>query len=695
MNTIDQALMTELAAAIERIRTAPAVRGAVITSGKKAFVAGADLNDVERSYDRMAEDSPAEMLEKYFSLSKLLRRLETCGKPIACAINGTALGGGFEIALACHHRIAADVPDLLIGLPEVQVGLLPGAGGTQRVPRLIGIQAAMPFLLEGKQVGARKALEAGLVHAVAAPQLLLAQAKTWARSSPEATQPWDRKGYRVPGGAGAMDPRVAGAFVVGAAMTHDKTYGNYPAPLAILSLLYEGTQLPFDTALRLEAKYMTRLQMGPAPRSMVRTLFVNKTKCDKLARRPPGVPKTAIARIGVVGAGLMGSGIALVAAQCGLQVVLIDRDQANAEKGLAYGAKRLGDAVAKGRLDAASRDAALARITATADYAGLADAQLVVEAVFEDRELKAAITRRIAQATRSDCVIASNTSTLPITGLAQASPRPQGFIGLHFFSPVDRMPLVEVIRGRKSSDETLARALDLVQVLRKTPIVVNDARGFFTSRFFGAFVSEGLAMVAEGVAPALIENSARMIGMPVGALSVQDEVGIDLAVEVTRTTQKDLGAKFKPGLGFSVVRTLFEDHGRAGRKNGKGFYQYAADGSKRLWPGLAAIYPLRDPQPDAHDVRQRLLYAQLIEAVKCMQEGVLEAPADGDVGSILGVGFPAWTGGPYSYIDGRGAAAVDAECRRLARLYGARFRPPSLLKKMAETGSRFYGAVCV
>jgi 3-hydroxyacyl-CoA dehydrogenase/enoyl-CoA hydratase/3-hydroxybutyryl-CoA epimerase len=690
-NTIDQAFIDDLDACIERLKGESGTLGAVITSAKSLFLAGADLNDLERNSEKMSKLPAGEMFEQVFVLSRLLRKLETCGKPVACAINGTAMGGGLEIALACHQRFVADTAGLQLGLPEVQIGLLPAGGGTQRLSRMLGIQAAMPYLLEGKSLDPQAALAACIVDAVVPAGELVERAKQWVRSAPDCVKPWDKKDFRMPGGAGSMDPRVAGLLVASNSMVHEKTADNLPAPQAILSCLYEGPLLPMDLALRLECKYMTRLLLDGTTRNMVRTLFVNKTRCEKLARRPAGVPPTDFSKVGVIGSGLMGAGIAQVAARAGLEVVLLDVDLAAAERGKAGIAKRLGDLVAKGRLGAGKAEQALARIVPAADPSALRGAQLVVEAVFEDRAVKSRVIGAADAALGGQAVLASNTSTLPITGLAALSKRPKNFIGLHFFSPVDRMPLVEVIRGKRTSDATLARALDFVQRLRKCPIVVNDARGFFTSRFFGSYVNEGIAMVGEGVAPALIENVARMLGMPVGPLAVQDEVGLDLAVSVTRQTKADLGDAWQPGSSYPIVEKLSAELGRHGRKSGGGFYEYPAGGRKRLWSGLGDIWPRRDPQPTADEVRRRLLHVQLVEALKCMQEGVIEDPADGDVGAVFGVGFPAYTGGPFSYIDHLGAARVLRECGELAKRHGERFKAPRLLREMARDGRRFYG----
>lgn len=692
MNTMDMKFMDEIAAAIERLATDDSIKGAIFTSGKPVFAAGADLKVMEASLDKVDDTPVAERLRMNASLSKLLRRMETCGKPVACAINGTALGGGTEIALACHYRVVSDARGIQLGLPEVQVGLLPGGGGTQRVSRLVGIQAAMPVVMEGQALSAEKALKMGLVHKVVPADQLLAEAKRWLVEEGDPVQPWDKKGFRIPGGAGPSSPAVAQMLVVSNAMLQARTFHNLPAPKAILSCLYEGPQLPMDKALDVEAKYFTLLQLDPVSRNMIRTLFINKGKADKLMHRPEGVPKTTFRKIGVVGAGLMGAGIAYHCAKLGIETVLIDRDQAAADKGKAYSAKRLEKDIAKGRMTQDKADAILARIHPTTDYAGLADVELVVEAVFEDRGIKAEITRKLDAVLPAHAVISSNTSALPISELAEAGAHPENFIGMHFFSPVERMPLVEIIRGRKTSPETLARALDLVQAMKKTPIVVNDGPGFFTSRFIGAYINESLAMVTEGVNPALIENAAKMAGIPVGPLTVSDEIGLDTAWHASQQRKKDEGDAFKPTPTFRLVEKLVGELGRHGRKNGKGFFEYAADGSKKLWPGLAELFPPLAEQPSVDEVKARMLYAQLVDAAKAMAEGVLIDPADGDIGSILGVGFPAYLGGPFSMMDTIGIDKVVAECDRLAARYGAQYAAPQLLRDMAAEGRTFYGA---
>ena len=688
MNVIDQSLMDDLRDCITRVAADPAVIGAIVTSGKQAFVAGADLLSMEANLDSMRDDSMQVLFDKCASLSRLLRQMETCGKPFVAAINGTAMGGGLEICLACHYRVVSDAPGLLLGLPEVQVGLLPGAGGTQRMLRILGISRAMPYLLEGKHFDAAKGLKEGIVQAIASPDTLLDTARRWLLDQPTAIQPWDIKGYTLPGG-GPFDAKVAPSFVVGNTMLQAQTFHNLPAPLAIQSCLYEGAQLPMDKALRVESKYLAYLTRDPVSRGMIRTLFVSKTKAEKGLHRPAGIAPLHCRTLGIVGAGMMGSGIAQMAAQRGIDVVLLDRDAAAAERGKEAAQKRLARLVEKGRMEAGKAQALLARIRTTADYADLAASDVVIEAVFENRAIKADILRQLDAVLPAHCLVASNTSSLPITLLAQAGAHPERFIGMHFFSPAERMPLVEVIRGRDTSDQSLAHALDLVAQLRKTPIVVNDHRGFFTSRFIGAFVDDGIAMLAEGVAPALIENCARQAGMPVGPLAITDEMSIELSKQAGDAQAREFPDSYRPGRSVPVIEKLFA-LGRMGRKNGKGFYDYD-DKGKSLWPGLADHYPLRTEQPQPQDLRQRVLYVQAIEAARAMEDGVLLSPADGDVGAILGVGFPAYTGGPFSLMDGIGIAEFVREAGRLAALFGPHLQPPALLKRMAAEGATFYG----
>lgn len=691
-NVMDQNFIDSFRAALERAIADQGVRGIILTSAKTSFVAGADLKTLEATLT--TKQDAKTLFDRCWAFSSLLRWMETAGKPIVAALNGPALGGGFEIALACHQRIVADVRGMLVGLPEVGVGLLPGAGGTQRTLRLMGVSKALPLLLQGSQLKPEPAVEAGWIHAVVPADELLAAAKRWLVASPEAVQPWDRKGFRIPGGNSPMLPDLAQLFMGTASTLQAATFHNLPAPLAITSCLYEGMQLPIDKALQVECKYFVKLNLDPVAGNMVRTIFINKSQADKLVRRPAAVETRKHAKIGVLGAGLMGAGVAFVAAQSGIEVVLIDRDQAAANKGKAYSETRLRKNLERGRITQEKMDATLARIHPTTDYSRLKDVSLVVEAVFEDRAVKAEVFALAEAVMPADAVLASNTSALPITGLAEGTQRPQNVVGLHFFSPVERMPLVEVIRGKQTSDTALAHALDFVAQLKKTPILVNDSRGFFTSRFIGAFINEGVTMVKEGIQPALIENAAKMSGYPVGTLSVSDEVGLDLAYKGAVQAQADLGPDHKPGSSVEVITELVTQHERHGRKNGKGFYEYAGDGSKRLWPGLSSIWPLlpEHQQPEVGEVQKRMLYAQLVDAAHCMAEGVLIDPADGDIGGCFGVGFPIYLGGPFAAMDTIGIAQVVAECDRLAAAWDKeRFAVPQLLRDMAAEGKTFYG----
>ncbi len=687
MNVITPEFQADLAAAVARIADDSGVKAAILTSAKRDFMAGADLKDLVTAYDRGV--SAAEAAGFSAEINKLYRKLETCGKPVAAAMNGLALGGGLELALACHYRVLADAPKVVVGLPEVKVGLLPGAGGTQRLPRLIGIANALPLMAEGKHLKPAEALKLGVVHELAPPEAVVERARAWIGSGPEPVAPWDRKGFKVPGGAGQQNPGVAQTFMVGTALAAKVTWRNYPAPLAIMSAVYEGSQLPFDRALAVESKYFGKLLSGPVARNMMRTLFVNKGLADSLARRPEGVPRSKVGRLGVLGAGMMGAGIAYVSAQAGIDVVLLDTSLEAAEKGKGYSRKLLDKGIERGKVSREQADALLRKIHPTTEYADLAGCDLVIEAVFEQREIKADVTGKAEAVIGKDTVFASNTSTLPITGLAQASKRPRLFIGVHFFSPVDKMPLVEIILGKKTSPEALARALDYVAQLKKTPIVVNDSRGFYTSRVIGTIANEGQAMLAEGIAPALIENAARMAGFPVGPLAVSDEVTLELQWKIMRQTEQDLGGRFVRPVGYDVLRKMI-DLGRLGRRQGGGYYDYPSDGAKHLWPGLHEHWPVAAEQPDVQEVMKRFLFIEALESARCMEEGVITHPADADLGSILGIGYPAWTGGAISYIETFGIPEFVAECQRLAKRYGPRFKPTRTLRRMAREGRRFY-----
>ncbi len=688
MNVLTPEFVSDLDECTKRVAGDSAIKGAVIASGKSSFMAGADLKDLV-----MAHDRGMPLTEAYAHsqrLSQVYRRLETCGKPVAAAINGVALGGGFELTLACHYRVLADDPRAGVGCPEVKVGLLPGAGGTQRLPRMIGIEAALPLLAEGTQLRPARALELRVVNELAPAGQLIERARAWILTKGEAQQPWDKKGFRVPGGVGMTSPSTFQTFMVGTALAAKATQRNYPAPHAILSAVYEGTLLPIDRGLRIESEYFAKLLTGVVARNLMRTMFINKGLADKLVRRPEGVARSEVRKLGILGAGMMGAGIAYVSAQAGMDVVLLDTSQDLAQKGRDYSRRLLDKEIGRGRTTPEKAEATLAKIRASIEYADLNDCDLVIEAVFERRDIKADVTRKAEAVIPQTAVFASNTSTLPITGLAEASARPGQFIGIHFFSPVEKMPLVEIIVGRKTSKEAIARALDYVAQLRKTPIVVNDSRGFYTSRVFGTFCNEGQIMLAEGVNPALIENAAKMAGMPVGPLAVSDEVSIELQYKIMRQTEADLGEKYQRPGSYEVGRQFVEELKRLGRKSGGGFYDYPASGRKHLWQGLETIYPRALEQPDVGEVKKRLLYVQALETVRCLEEGVLTHAADADIGSILGWGFPAWTGGTLSFIETVGVAAFVKNCERLAKRYGVRFKPTRKLKAMARQGERFY-----
>ncbi len=719
MNVLNEASMTAYAGALETALKDDKVKGIIITSGKDSFIAGADLEMILG----LDTSDASKLMEQFSQLQKMFRRQETGGKPVVAAINGTALGGGFEICLATHYRIAAANPKTKVGQPEVKIGLLPGGGGTQRIPRLIGVQNAAPILLEGKDLTVDAAKGLGLIHEVVPAGELLARAKAWLTAPateqvvPEyagkgakaidgrAVQPWDRKGFKVPGfpGGQVWSPPGVMTFIGGSAMVRAKTNGVYPAPKAIMSCVYEGLQLPFDAGLKVETRYFVSLLRDPVAKSMIRTLFFGLQEANKLVRRPKGVPKQEYKKIGVLGAGLMGAGIATVSVQAGLDIVLIDRDQAAADKGKAHIADELGKLVKRKRLDQAKADAMLAKVTATPDFGALKDCDLVIEAVFENRDVKAEATKKAEAALPKTAVFASNTSTLPITGLAEASSRPDQFIGLHFFSPVEKMPLVEIIVGKKTSQETLARALDFVQKIRKTPIVVNDSRGFFTSRVCGAFISEGHRMLKEGVPAAMIENCARYAGMPVGPLSLNDEVAIDLSWKIMDQTRRDAeaaGQKFEGAGTEDILELMVKKLERFGRKNGKGFYEYPADGKKRLWPELEKYFPAdprllygegEEKRAKEDEIKKRLLYVQAVDTARCLESNVLTNPQDGDVGSIMGLGFAPQTGGAISLIDQVGVKKFVAECDAFAKKYGAQFEVPKLLRDMAAKGESFYG----
>lgn len=700
MNVMSFEGLKELDAAIDEALGDDAVKGVVITSGKPDFAGGMDLNVLAQ----MREDAGAEPAQGLFDgimqIHYLLRKIELAGmdrrtrtgaKPIASALPGTAMGIGLEIPLATHRIFAADNPRARIGLPEIKVGIFPGAGGTTRLAWKLGAMAAAPFLLQGKADAPRKMKAAGIVDEVVPADELLRKAKEWVLNAKDADliKPWDQKGYKVPGGT-PYHPAGFMTFVGASVMVHAETWGVYPAAKALLSAVYEGLQVPFDTALRIEARWFVNVLMNPSSSSMIRSLFINKGALEKGANRPD-LPDEKVKKVGVLGAGMMGAGIAYVSAAAGIEVVLIDATQDSAERGKAYSAGILDKAIKRGRSTGEKKAELLARITPTTDYAALEGADLIVEAVFEDPKVKAEVTAKAEAVIPESAIYASNTSTLPISGLAKASGRPEQFIGIHFFSPVDRMALVEIIKGEKTGDRAVAKALDFVRQIRKTPIVVNDARFFYANRCIIPYINEGLRLLTEGVAQPLIDNAARLLGFPVGPLQLVDETSLDLAAKIARATKAALGNEYPDGDVDALVFWM-NDLGRLGRKAKAGIYDYDEAG-KRLgyWQGLHERYPKAGSQPALEDVKNRLLLVQVLEAVWALEEGVLTDIREGDVGAILGWGFAPWSGGPFSWLDIVGAREAVALCDDLEARFGARFKAPRLLRDMAAEGRSFYG----
>ncbi|MCB2104003.1 MAG: enoyl-CoA hydratase/isomerase family protein [Rhodobacteraceae bacterium] len=700
MNVLSLTGMAELDALIDAALADPAVRGVILTSGKKDFAGGMDLNVIAKMKESAGAEPARGLFDGIMRFHGLERKIELAGmdpktkkggKPIVAALPGTALGIGLEIPLSCHRIIAADNPKARIGLPEILVGIFPGAGGTTRLVRKLGPMAASPFLLEGKLSDPKKAQAAGIIDEVVAPDQLLARAREWVLGATDAdlVKPWDAKGYKMPGGA-PYHPAGFMTFVGASAMVMGKTMGVYPAARALLSAVYEGALVPFDTALRIEARWFTHVLMNPSSAAMIRSLFINKEALEKGANRP-GVADQTVRRLGVLGAGMMGAGIAHVAASAGIEVVLIDATQEAADRGKAHSEGLLDKGMKRGKVTAAKKAEVLARITATADYAALSGADLVVEAVFEDPKVKAEVTARAEAVLPADAIFATNTSTLPITGLAKASTRPDRFIGIHFFSPVDKMMLVEIIKGVETGDLAIAKALDFVRQIRKTPIVVNDARFFYANRCIIPYINEGIRMVAEGVEPALVENAAKLVGLPLGPLQLVDETSIDLGVKIARATKAAMGDAY-PDSAVDQVLFAMADAGRLGRKAHAGFYAYDDKGQRTgLWEGIADHWPVAADQPDLAEVQHRMLFVQALEAVRALEEGVLTDIREGDVGAILGWGFCPWSGGPFSWLDMLGAPRAVEIADRLAAAHGARFAAPRLLREMAERGESFYG----
>ena len=687
MNVVNDALIADMETAIGLIAADAAIKGVIVTSAKPAFMAGADLKQLVHGFDNLSKADAYAFSKRATGMH---RAIETSGKPWVAVINGLALGGGFELALACHHRVLVDDPRALVGLPEVNVGLLPGSGGTIRLALLAGAEPALDLLLTGRSVAPAEALELGIVDEIAPAGDAMACARAWLATGPDPVKPWDVKGWAPPQKRGMTVPEDLGRHMM--AVGGLAKYGyNRPAPRAILSAVFEGMQLPFDKALAVEGKYFAKLLTDPVARNIIRTTFISKQAAEKGARRPAGIAKFEARKIGVLGAGMMGAGIAHVSARAGIDVILIDRDVATAEKGKDHSAKLLEKLVEQSKLSSNEADAILARITPSDDFALLEGCDLVVEAVFEDTAIKKETTRRAEAVIPATAIFASNTSTLPIGQLAEASQRPGQFIGIHFFSPVERMGLVEVIMGKRTSQETLARALDYIAMLRKTPIVVNDSRGFYTSRVFQTLIHEGASMLSEGVPPAVIENAAKAIGMPVGPLALLDELSFDLPLKIVDQAIAEEGAAYNPPAGVPTLRRMRDELGRTGRKGSGGFYDYPEGGKKHLWKGLAEHFPAAAVWSN-DDVRQRFLYVQAMETARCLEEGVLTTPEDADLGAVFGWGFPAWTGGTISYIDTVGIGAFVAEADRLAQIHGPRFLPSAWLRQRAGDNLPFYRA---
>ncbi|UWR50280.1 3-hydroxyacyl-CoA dehydrogenase NAD-binding domain-containing protein [Phaeobacter inhibens] len=699
MNVLNGQAMIDLDGLVDDALADDAVKGIVITSGKKDFAGGMDLNVLAKMKEDAGDEPARGLFEGIMKMHEGLRKIERAGmdaktnkggKPVAAALPGTAVGIGLELPLSTHRIFAADNPKAKIGLPEIMVGIFPGAGGTTRLVRKMGAMAAAPFLLEGKLVDPKKAKGAGIIDEVVEDPLAAARAWVLEAKDADIVKPWDAKGYKMPGGA-PYHPAGFMTFLGAAAMVHGKTFGAFPAAKALLSAVYEGALVPFDTALKIEARWFTHVLMNPSSEAMIRSLFLNKEALEKGAVRPAGIEDQSVKKIGVLGAGMMGAGIALVSAQAGMEVVLIDRDQAAADKGKAYTESYLDKGIKRGKVTADKKEAMLSRITATPDLDHLKGCDLIIEAVFEDPGVKAEMTKKVEAIIPEDCIFASNTSTLPITDLAEASVRPEQFIGIHFFSPVEKMFLVEIIKGEKTGDRAVAKALDYVRQIRKTPIVVNDARFFYCNRCIIPYVNEGARMITEGVAPALIDNAARQLGFPVGPIQLTDETSIDLGAKIARATKAAMGDAYPESAADDLIFWM-EEQGRLGRKSNAGFFDYDDKGKRQgYWKGMQEKYPLADEQPDLIEVQERLMFAQVLEAVRALEEGVLMDIREGDVGAILAWGFAPWSGGPLSWLDIIGTPYAAERCDQLTAKYGERFTCPPLLREMAEKGQTFYG----
>jgi 3-hydroxyacyl-CoA dehydrogenase / enoyl-CoA hydratase / 3-hydroxybutyryl-CoA epimerase len=700
MNVLNADVLGELEALLDKTTADAGIKGVVVTTGKDTFSGGADLTVLQKLSSQFEQvrksqgDEAAALMffEESRKASVLYRKIETCGKPWACAINGTAVGGGFELALACHYRVASNEERTRVGLPEIKVGLFPGAGGTTRIARILPPADALQYLLKGDLLRTDRALKMKLVDVVVPAANLVKTAKDWIKAGGSAKKPWDMDGFRLPGGAVYTKAGMM-TFPAANAIYRRETYDNYPAARAIMQVVYEGLLVPFDHALRIEQRWFAKIVRSPQAAAMTRSLFVSLQELNKGARRPANIPATRLKRVGIIGAGFMGASIGYVTAQAGIDVVLIDQDQASAERGKAVSDKLISEQVSRGRASAADRDALLAHITPTADYGALKDCDLVIEAVFERRDVKAQAIKKAQDVIGEKVIFGSNTSTLPITSLATEFKDPARFIGIHFFSPVEKMMLVEIISGKSTGDAALAAAMDYVRAIKKTPIVVNDSRGFYTSRVVGTYIREGHLMLSEGVPPAMIENVARMAGMPVGPLALNDEVAVDLAWKILQATEADLGLRAIDPRQKALLEQMVDKKERYGRKNRKGFYDYPEKGPKRLWPGLADLQQtkLAPDSIDIEELKHRLLGVQALETARCLEEHVLTDVREADVGSILGFGFAPFSGGTLSYIDMLGVKQFVEQCRKLEAKYGERFKPAQLLLDMAAKGESFYG----
>ncbi|MYU52659.1 MULTISPECIES: 3-hydroxyacyl-CoA dehydrogenase NAD-binding domain-containing protein [Streptomyces] len=693
-NTMNNAFKASLTAIADRLEAErDTVRGIIVTSAKKTFFAGGDLRDLIAVTPAQAQQA----FEAGNGIKRDLRRIETLGKPVVAAINGAALGGGYEIALACHHRIALDTSATKIGLPEVTLGLLPAGGGVTRTVRLLGIaDALLKVLLQGTRYNATRAKDAGLIHDTAAtPEELLTKARAFIDDNPESRQPWDAPGYRIPGGTPAQPKFAANLPAFPANLKKQLNGAPYPAPRNILAAAVEGSQVDFETAQTIEARYFVELVTGQISKNMIQAFFFDLQAVNSGASRPKDTAPRTVEKVAVLGAGMMGAGIAYSCAKAGMRVVLKDVSMAAAEKGKEYAAGVLAKALAKGRTTERQRDELLARITPTADPQDVAGCDAVIEAVFEDVSLKRKVFQEIEHLVAPDALLCSNTSTLPISLLAQGVERERDFIGLHFFSPVDKMPLVEIIKGAETGDEALARAFDLVRQLGKTPIVVNDSRGFFTSRVIGHFINEGVAMIGEGLDPASVEQAAAQAGYPAKVLSLMDELTLTLPRKIrleTRRAVEEAGGSWQPHPADAVIDRMVDEFGRPGRSGGAGFYEYGEDGKRAgLWPGLREHFATEGAAIPFADMQERMLFAEALDTVRCLEEGVLTSVADANIGSLLGIGFPGWTGGVLQYINGYegGLPGFVARARELAAAYGERFEPSALLVEKAGKGEKF------